>query len=74
MRKENLACNIAWTKPINANVNKQKGKSILVTGYGDPLSCEKSRHSSFLNNQFTDGSEVVSAPYAPERFQALIIC
>jgi hypothetical protein len=39
---------------------KRKGKAIPVTGHGGPYICETSRLPHFLDNQLTDGSEVVS--------------
>jgi hypothetical protein len=37
-----------------------EGKAIHVRGRGDPQDCETSRLPHFLDNQFTDGGQVVS--------------
>jgi hypothetical protein len=42
-----------------------KGKAIPVTGRGGPLGCETSRFPHFLDNQLTDGGEVVSLTRRP---------
>jgi hypothetical protein len=53
---------------------KKKGKAIPVTGCGGLHGCETSRHPHFLDSQFIDGGEVVSAgcPLYPGRFLVLI--
>jgi hypothetical protein len=43
----------------------KKGKSILVTGCGDPQGCETSRIPHFLGNRLTDGGEVLSLNHRP---------
>jgi hypothetical protein len=54
----------------------KKGKAIPVTGCGGPEGCEMSRLPHFLDNQLTDGSEVVSLmcrlPFTARRFMVLI--
>jgi hypothetical protein len=50
----------------------RKGKAIPVTGPEGPKGCETSRLPHFLDNQLTDGSEVVSRPLPPRRFLVLI--
>jgi hypothetical protein len=59
-------------------LGKVKDKHITVTGYGGPQACETSRIQYFLDNQLTDGYEVVSlrtgrtlTPH-PKRFLVLI--
>jgi hypothetical protein len=42
------------------SVKGKKGKAIRVTGRGDPYICETSRLPHFLDNQLTEGGEVVS--------------
>jgi hypothetical protein len=48
-----------------------KGKAIPVTGRGGPEVCEASRLPRFLDNQLTDGGEVVSLtrrpPFTPRK-------
>jgi hypothetical protein len=39
---------------------KVKGKTVLVSDSEGQYGCETSRFPHFLNNVFTDGSEVVS--------------
>jgi hypothetical protein len=60
---------------IFATENVKKGKTLPVTGHGGPQSCETSRLPHFLDNQLTDGSEVVrraGSPLTPGRFLVLI--
>jgi hypothetical protein len=47
------------------NINGIKGKAILVTGHVGPMGCETLRLPHFLDNQLTDGGEVVSLMYWP---------
>jgi hypothetical protein len=42
-----------------------KGKAIPITGRGGPWVCETSRLPHFLDNQLTDGVEVVSFTRRP---------
>jgi hypothetical protein len=44
---------------------EKKSKSIPVTGHGSPYGYEMSRLPHFLNNQLTDGAEVVSLTRRP---------
>jgi hypothetical protein len=44
---------------------KKKSKAILVTGRGGPWGCEMLRLSYFLDNQLTDGGEVVRLMHWP---------
>jgi hypothetical protein len=47
-----------------------KGKAIPVTRHEGPYGCERSRLPHFLDNQLTDGGEVVSPtrppPFTPQ--------
>jgi hypothetical protein len=43
----------------------QQGKAIPVTGREGPEGCETSRLPHFLDNQLTDGGEVVSLTRRP---------
>jgi hypothetical protein len=44
---------------------KVKGKAIPVTSYGGPCGCETLRLAHFLDDQLTDGGEVVSFTHQP---------
>jgi hypothetical protein len=46
-------------------VEKNKGKTIPVTGRGGPYGCETSRLPHFLDSRLTDGVEVVSLTRRP---------
>jgi hypothetical protein len=54
----------------------KKSKAIPVRGHADPQGCETSRLPHFLDNQSTDGGEVVSLTcelaFTPGRFLVLI--
>jgi hypothetical protein len=43
----------------------KKCKAIPVTGLGGPYGCETSRLPHFLDNQLSDGGEVVSLTVQP---------
>jgi hypothetical protein len=43
----------------------QKGNVIHVSGRRGPWGCETSRLLHFLDNRFTDGSEIVSLTHRP---------
>jgi hypothetical protein len=57
------------------NVLPSKGKAVHVADPGGPYGCEPSRLLHFIDNQLTDGDQVVSltrrpvALYLPERFR-----
>jgi hypothetical protein len=75
-----------WHKLTNSTIIVKKcmlpagyphGKTICVTGCGDPEGCEISRLPHFLDSRLTDGGEVVTAshtgrPLPPELFLLLI--
>jgi hypothetical protein len=46
------------------NAVKKKGKAIPATGHGGPQGSETSRLPHFVDNQLTDGGEIVK-PYTP---------
>jgi hypothetical protein len=56
----------------------KNGKAIPVTGREGPYSCETSRLSHFLDNQLTDGGEVVSLtcrpPFTPRKIPGTHFC
>jgi hypothetical protein len=55
-----------------------KGKAIPVTGHGGPQCCETLRLPHFLDNQLTEGSEVVSLtdqlPFTPRKIPCTHFC
>jgi hypothetical protein len=57
---------------------KEKGKAIPVTGHGGPKRCGTSRLPRFLDNQPTDGGEVVSLtrrpPFTPSKIPSTHFC
>jgi hypothetical protein len=57
--------NIIVTLLTHSCSSKGKGKAIPVTGCGGPYGCETLRLPHFLDNQLTDGGEVVSLMHRP---------
>jgi hypothetical protein len=58
-----LGCNTLqgnWMRLISCMCSVYESKAIAVTGGGGPQCCETSRIPHFLDNQLTDGDEVVS--------------
>jgi hypothetical protein len=57
------------TCPMEIQRLKEKVKLSVLTGYGGPWVCEKSRLQYFLDSRLTDGDKVVSLtcwlPFAP---------
>jgi hypothetical protein len=55
---------------------KKKKVKLSITGHGGPYGCETSKLPHFLDNQLTDGGEVVSLTrqllFPPGRFLVLI--
>jgi hypothetical protein len=53
-------------------------KAIPVTGPGGPKGCEMSKSQHFLDNQLTDGDEVVSLmcrpPFTPRKIPGTHFC
>jgi hypothetical protein len=59
-------------------IKKVKGKAIPVIGRGGPQGCETSRLPYCLDNQFTDGGQVVSLtlwpPFTPRNIPGTHFC
>jgi hypothetical protein len=59
-------------------INIIKYKANPVTGHGGKQGCETSRFLHFLDNQLTDGSEVVSLahqlPFTPRKIPGTNFC
>jgi hypothetical protein len=60
--REAVSILVYWMYVIHCRLHchKGKGKTIAVTGREGPYVCETSRFSHLLDNQLTDGSQVVS--------------
>jgi hypothetical protein len=52
-------------KALCSILNRSKGKAVLVTVHEGPQGCETSRLPHFLDNQLTDGGEVVGSTRRP---------
>jgi hypothetical protein len=56
----------------------KKGEALPVTGREGPYGCEMSRIPHFLDNQLTDGGEVVSLtrrpPFTPRKIPGTHFC
>jgi hypothetical protein len=69
---------LSLTTPHEINIYIYKGKAIPVRGREGPWDCETSRLPHFLDNQLSDGGQVVSlmrqSPFTPRKIPGTHFC